>query len=128
MYTKTFLTILLAALATATPTNSRRAEETDKFVIVSSHSGDTSVHLRSVNANNYYFYLGKVTSTNCVPQEGLDCSIINSVTTAFTFDSRTETPQFDEIVGGQDIFINANGSIGYTEPGSELPEGGFNGP
>lgn len=128
MYTKTIFIAFLAGLATAAPAISRRADDVGKFVIVSSHSGDSNVHLRSVNANHYAFYLGKATSTNCVPQEGLDCSIINSGTTAFTFDSRTETPHFDEIVGGQEIFINTDGSLGYTGPSGALPEGGFKGP
>lgn len=128
MYTKTFPMALLAGLATAAPANTRRADSDNKFVIVSSHSGDSSVHLRSVNANHYAFYLGKETTTNCVPQKDIDCSIINSGTTAFTFDSRTETPHFDEIVGGQDIFINSDGSLGYTEPSGALPEGAFKGP
>lgn len=100
MFTKTAIISLLAALTAVAPT--RRGADPNKFTVITSHSGDNQVHLRNLNANGGSFYINKATSTNCVPQEGIDCSTLTN-STVFSFQSKSLTLEFDEVVGGQYI-------------------------
>jgi len=129
MYAKTVLISLLAGLATAAPANTLLTSDLDpnKFAVISSHSGDPNVHLRSVSASGYSFYLNKATSTNCVPQPSIDCSSLNN-NTVFAYNPKSQTLGFDEVVGGQKIYVGADGKLGYTKPSGDYPNDVYSSP
>jgi hypothetical protein len=71
MYTKTFLTAVMASMSLAAPLEERQTS--NSFVMIATHSGNTNVHLRGVEASQQRFWLGKDTTTYC-PASVVDCS------------------------------------------------------
>lgn len=72
MFTKTLIAATMASLAVAAPIEQRQTSNV--FGLISTHSGNPEVHLRSVVANGQRFWLGKESATYCPTIENLDCS------------------------------------------------------
>jgi hypothetical protein len=80
MYTTSLFIAALASIAVAAPSIAVAAPMTESdtnvfFTMISTHSGDPNVHLRSIAANGQRFWLGKDTTTYCpVDNAGVTCS------------------------------------------------------
>lgn len=142
MFTKATIISALAGLAAAAPT--ARATDTNVFQIVALHS-TSPIQGAGINANGYSFFTGKPTSADCPSYiEGLDCSSCKSshtlspnihslFLTQFTVGNQTlldfnpagpSASLYASVPGGQQIFVRADGSLGYTTPHSaSIPEG-----
>lgn len=117
MHTQTILAATLASLCIAAPAGVARRQTSSNFVMVSTHSGNENVHLRSIAANGERFWLGLATATFCPSDvSGLDCSTLTNSITAVAGDAGTATSlAMDGIVpGGQEVYVTADGQLGYT--------------
>lgn len=73
MFTKSLLMAALASVAIAAPV-AQRQDSNNNFVMIATHSGNSNVHLRSINANGQRFWLGKPSATYCPSESGVDCT------------------------------------------------------
>lgn len=136
MFTKTALLSAVAGLAAAVPA---RREITSTFQIVTIHSG-SDIQARTVSAYQEGFYLGRPTQSYCPAGVlGLDCanctlfsflSYRSELTlpvgnqTALTTGYNGGLSMATSVPGGQQIYIAADGAVGYTIPHSgALPTG-----
>ncbi|KUJ15324.1 uncharacterized protein LY89DRAFT_108924 [Mollisia scopiformis] len=116
MYTKTALVSALAGLAAAAP--APRSDNSNVFEAISLHSG-SPVQGSTINANGNHFYINKAASTYCPSGvEGLDCSQYGTQT-IFAFNpSSSGLALYAAVPGGQQIYVEATGALGYTIPHS----------
>lgn len=119
MYTKSLLTATLAGLAAAVPVT-QRAEDSS-FNVFAIHSG-TNVQNQAINANSQRFWIGKPTSTYC--PETISCPS-NTDVTAFAYNAAGTGLSMDDVVpGGQQVYVTADGQLGFTIAHSaSIPEG-----
>ncbi|GAB7347285.1 hypothetical protein MBLNU459_g3371t1 [Dothideomycetes sp. NU459] len=96
----------LAAAAMAAPA----PRQATPFYGVSIHSG-SSIQYASINANGNAFYLGKSTSSYCPTEVVDDCPAGNG--TSFTGGDGTLDLSV-EVPGGQQVYVAADGSLGFT--------------
>jgi hypothetical protein len=62
MYTKNILVAAFAGLAAAAPT---ARSTSDTLGLISTHSGDINVHLRTISESGLKFWIGKDTTSYC---------------------------------------------------------------
>lgn len=72
MFTTTLLVAALATYATGAPVTERQTENA-RFVMIATHSGNSAVHLRGIEANGQRFWLGKDTATYCPESSSVPC-------------------------------------------------------
>jgi hypothetical protein len=123
MYTKAFLATALACVAAAVPVTQRA--ETSTFTLLSIHSG-SDVQNQDINANGQRFWIGKPTSTYC-PEAAGSCPS-NTNVTALSFNAPTAGLGMNDVVpGGQQVYVTADGQLGYTIAHSaSIPKGASN--
>lgn len=100
----------------------------EKFVAVTTRSGDMNVHLRPISANGQRFFIGKDTSTYCPLS---DCSkyVDFTVFLARPNDANSELGLYTNVAGGQAVFVTNEGELGYTQAHSgSSPSGSVNNP
>ncbi|KAH7342251.1 hypothetical protein BKA65DRAFT_551893 [Rhexocercosporidium sp. MPI-PUGE-AT-0058] len=125
MFTKAAIVSALAGLAVAAPTPS--APNPNVFSVILNHS-TAPIHLAGVSAKGYNFNVNNGTGTYC-PSGTIDCSLAGEVT-VFAYNPDSQTLSLDVVVpGGQQAFVRADGSLGFTIPHSAaIPEGASIGP
>ncbi|KAH8601932.1 hypothetical protein B0O99DRAFT_501190 [Bisporella sp. PMI_857] len=123
MFAKTFLAATVASLAVAAPVEQR--QENSAFGLISTHSGNPNVHLRSIVANGQRFWIGKETATYCPVIENLDCSQLGNSTSVVAQPLTESGLSLNVIVpGGQQAYVTSDGQLGYTIAHSAAaPEG-----
>ncbi|EIN06512.1 hypothetical protein PUNSTDRAFT_127270 [Punctularia strigosozonata HHB-11173 SS5] len=107
---------LLAFVAFAVSPLFSAAQAPDPFTITALHSGEVNIHLQPINANSQAFWIGRPTSTFC-PNPASECP--PGTQTAFIGGSSTLELD-DEVPGGQQIYVQSNGALGYTAPHSAV--------
>jgi hypothetical protein len=127
MYTTALIT-LLSTLAIAAPT--ARQSTAQVFGGMSLRSG-SPVHLTEVAASGQRFYLNKPTSAYC-PAAAVGETECNSLSnsTLFAANSASDGLSMSVVVpGGQQVYVAADGALGYTIPHSGLiPDGAMTTP
>ncbi|KAG9241595.1 hypothetical protein BJ878DRAFT_519883 [Calycina marina] len=129
MFTKTLLISTLSCLTIAVPVEQRQTNP-NVFSMISTHSGDSSVHLRSIVASGQRFYIGKPTATYCPTVENLDCSTVGNTTSVAVTPNSSSGLSMNVIVpGGQSGYVTTDGQLGYTIAHSNAkPEGSVSAP
>lgn len=123
MLTKTLIAATLASIAVAAPVEQRQTS--NAFSMISTHSGNPSVHLHSIVANGQRFWLGKMTATYCPVVPNVDCSQTGTSTTVAAQPNTASGLSMNVIVpGGQQAYVTPDGQLGYTIAHSAaVPEG-----
>jgi hypothetical protein len=128
MYTKNIIAAAFAGLAAAAPT---ARSTSDTLGLIATHSGNSNVHLRTINENGLKFWIGKDTSTYCPTQEGLTCpsklsssqhppnytnNILDGTFTEVITSADSETLSMNVVVpGGQQAYVAEDGSLSVTQ-------------
>ncbi|CAD0096214.1 unnamed protein product [Aureobasidium vineae] len=114
MKTSAVLTTFALALPAFAAPVTERAAPAGAFGGLAIHSG-SEIQYASVNAAESKFWLLKDTETYCPDVEGVTCS--NTTSTQFV--GGDNTLSLDTVVpGGQQVFVAADGSLGFTTPHS----------
>jgi len=117
MFTKTILASALASFAATAPLT-QRAEDTS-FTLLSIHSG-SDVQNQAIAANGQRFWIGKETSTYC--PVGSSCPANTDVTALVS--NGGSIGMDASVPGGQQVYVTADGQLGYTIAHSARIPGG----
>jgi hypothetical protein len=116
------LPALAAAAPVATPANS-------PITLMSVRSA-SPIQYGQINASGQGFWIGKNTATYCPSGvSGLDCSTVNNSTTVVetgAVNTASGASLYDEVPGGQQLYVAKNGAVGYTIAHSAaIPSGAY---
>ncbi|KAB8446235.1 hypothetical protein FH972_025217 [Carpinus fangiana] len=124
MFSKVAVAASMASVALALPQGQAPVGDSGSFSLISSHSGDTSVHLRTINANGQGFWIGKPVSSYCPESTAVDCSAFPGDQTVFATGGTGSLSLDVNVPGGQQIFVAPDGKLSYTQAHSaNIPTG-----
>lgn len=113
--------------SSSTSTSSSPPQPTvSNFSVIAARSG-SPIHLQSVNANGQAFWIGKTTASYCPTPPVPASSCPAGTVTAFGIFEQGQGASLDTAVpGGQQVYVQATGELGFTQAHSALvPAGAY---